>query len=246
MKIKPFLSALVLCFVMGILPVFAQMNAGPAVGQWRSFFSYYQGTGLATDGITLYCATESGLCTYNTEDHMITGYSKATGMSDAGLTAIAHDLLSGYTVLAYDNANIDLFRDNTFYNIPDLMIASVIGDKKINDIATHNGLAFLSTSLGLITINLDRKEIKETIPFYDGATAGQNYSATILGNAIYVATSVGVFKTELNNPFIQNYETWQQITTQPFHYICASDEICMWPTTGSFIVSKRIIPSIFY
>jgi len=213
-----------LCFVLAYFPAFSQTNEGPAVGQWRSFFSYYQGTGLATDGTTLYCATESGLSTYSIEDQTITAYSKATGMSDVGLTAIAHDPLSGYTILTYDNANIDLFRDNTFYNIPDLMIAALIGDKKVSDIVAHNGLAYLSTGLGLITVNLERREIKETIPFYDGATAGQNSSATIRGNEIYVATSVGVFKTELDNPFIQNYLTWQQISNQPFNYICASGD----------------------
>ncbi len=224
MKITRLLAPFAIYISLFSVNVFAQANEGPAVGQWRSFFSYYQGTGLATDGGTLYCVTESGFFTYDTEDHTISSYSKATGMSDVGLTAVASDPVSGYTILAYENANIDLFKDHTFYNIPDLMIAAVIGDKKVNDIVAHDGLAYLSTNLGLITVNLKKREIRETIQFYDGTTVGHNSSATIRGNEIYVATSVGIFKTELDNPFIQNYLTWQRITPQAFSQIRASGD----------------------
>ncbi len=55
----------------------------------------------------------------------MTPYSKATGMSDIGLSGVAYDPLSQMAVLAYTNSNIDLFKNNTFYNIPEIKRTNV-------------------------------------------------------------------------------------------------------------------------
>lgn len=201
---------------------FAQMNEGPGVGMWRSLYSYYQATGLATDQETFFCGTTTGFFTYNNSDGAIEAYSKANGMSDVHVSVVAHDIGTGYTLLGYANSNIDLFKDGTFFNIPDIKISTILGDKTLNDAMAHLGNVYLSSNIGLITVNLNRKEIKETIPFYQSSVLGAVSAATIIGNTIFVATSVGIFKTDLNNPQIQNYLTWTKISDKSYFQLTAS------------------------
>jgi len=200
---------------------FAQ-NEGPAVGQWRSLFSYNQATGVATDQLTFFCGTTAGFFTYNRQDGSLNAYSKATGMHDVGIAVVAHDIGTEYTLIGYENSNIDLFRDGAFYNVPDLMLSTILGDKRINDAEANKGFVYLATGIGLVTVNLEKKEIKETIPFFrEGISATVN-AVTFIGNDIYVATSVGSFKTSITNPGIQNYLTWEPLNDISFDELKAS------------------------
>lgn len=197
-------------------------NDGPAVGQWRSVFSYYQGTGLATDGTTMYAATESGFFTYNSDDNLITPYSKATGMSDIGLMGVAHDIVSGYTILGYQNSNIDLFKDGSFQNIPDLYLSGVVGDKTIYDITAGGGYGYLSTGIGLIILSLDKREVKGTVQFFDGSLLGKVNASAVKGDKLYAATTVGLFRSDAGNTQIQNYQTWDNLSNKVYRYVIAS------------------------
>jgi len=235
-----------LSFVLLSQSLFAQSNGGPGVGLWSSLFSYYEVTSLAFDGSTFYCGTSSGLFTYNKEDEEITAYSKTNGMHDVGIVSVAYDAASGYTVIGYENSNIDLFKSGVFYNVPDLMISNVIGDKTIKDIVAANGIAYISTGIGLVNVNIENKEIKETIQFFEGATMGMVNSATISNNTIYVATTTGVYKTHLDNPFIQNSTSWTKVNNDNFKKIQSSGtNIFTSNETGVFVLNGSSSNIIF-
>jgi hypothetical protein len=211
----------IFCSLIAIMniPVADAQTGGPAVEQWKSFLPYNRVNGVAHDGSTFYCATTSGFFTYDRTDGTMSPYSKANGMSDIGLSGIAYDNTSGYAVLAYTNSNIDLFKDQTFYNLPELKLSQISGDKTIHNVIAANGKAYLSTGVGLLILNLTKREVKETVVFYEENLTAAVYATAIEGNGIYAATSVGLFRTELNNPFIQNYATWLKLNDKTYHYL---------------------------
>src|SRR5690606_35647922 len=103
--------------------VLAQERFGPAVERWRSFLSYAYPTSIATDGSVIYCGTNSGFFTYDKTDGSLNPYSKSNGMSDVDISAVTHDLATGKTIIGYSNSNIDIFKNQSFLNLPDLYIS---------------------------------------------------------------------------------------------------------------------------
>ncbi len=184
------------------------------IGYWRSHLPYNSAKGVAWDkGNNLYVATDKSFFVYNSSTRMAEGFSKAEGMADVGVSCIGYDLLSNTVIIAYENSNIDLYQDGAFYNLPDLKMRNISGSKKINDIYTTDGYAYLSTDAGMLVINLEKKEIKET---YNFTIAGQNIAikaAAIAGNNLYAATEKGLYTGNKNSGLLQSFATWGKIDT---------------------------------
>lgn len=199
---------------------FAQ-NHGPAVEQWRSFLPYYQVNALATDADNdlIYCATEYGFFTYNRNDRTLETYSKVNGMHDIGMSDVAYDEQTGNAVLTYVNGNIDIFNGHQFYNIPDLKNSQISGNKTIFAATADNGIGYLSTGIGLVLVNIAKNEIKFTVSFYSGSLFASVYDAVVADGQIYAATSVGLFQTNVNNAFMQDYSSWNKKSSQVFTHL---------------------------
>ena len=124
------------------------------IGYWESHLSYSSALGVSTDGRNLFTISKQAFFTYrpHTTEEPIT-YSKIEGMSDIGMQCVAYDMATSTAVLVYANGNIDLFKDNTFYNIPDLKLKTISGNKQVYQVYTDNGTAYLSSSIGVIVID---------------------------------------------------------------------------------------------
>lgn len=187
-------------------------NTRPAVGQWNAYLPYSTTIDFDTDGDMFYCVSTSSFFTYEHSTGELVAYSKANGMSDVNMNQVAYDDLTSTAVLVYENGNIDLFKDGSFYNIPDFKISTISGDRTIYSAYCAEGFCFISTGSGLLVVNISNKEIKETIPFYLGSSQGINYDAGGKGQTIYAATSVGLFRSNISNPLLINYASWTKLS----------------------------------
>lgn len=197
--------------LIGLLKGFSAFSQDRPIGYWRSHTPYTHLEGMATDGVTLYVATGESFFTYNAAQNEITAYSKVDGMADVEMSTIAYDKSTDITVLAYKNTDIDLFIDGTFYNIPDIKLKTPGGIKKINNIYTENGKAYIATSFGIVVLDLVNKETADTYSFTIGGEtiAVKNYITD--GSYRYAATTGGLYRTPLSNPNPQAFSTWQLI-----------------------------------
>jgi len=184
---------------------------GRPIGFWRSHLPYNTARGLVTDGSLIYTVTDLSMFSTEISSLNMTSYSKVEGMADVLMSCIGYDAYTGMVVLAYQNGNIDLFRDNSFYNIPDLKLRPVSGAKTIYHIYTENGYAYLSTSVGVIVIDLERREIRETYTFTQDSRVISPTGFVAMGEYYYVSTTSGIYRTPRNNPNPQLPSSWQLI-----------------------------------
>lgn len=203
-------------FFTVLLSLFSLQNTNTGaqdmpIGMWRSHMPYNTAVSIAGNSSKIFVATKETFYTRDLAGDELETYSKVNGMSDVGMTYIAYDTLTDNAILAYTNGNIDLFKDNNFYNIPDLKLKSVTGTKRINQIYPYRGTAYLSTDIGIIVLNLEDREIKETYEFTRNTENIAVRSITIADNVIYAATTIGLYKTGLNSANIQDFSTWQVI-----------------------------------
>jgi len=161
--------------------------------------SYNTGFGAATDGTTIYAVSKQGFYVFRTTVPDITAYSKVNGMSDQGMQGVAYDSLTQTAILIYENGNIDIFDNGIFYNIPDLKLKKVAGDKVVYQIYTYNGRAYLSTSLGIIVIDLDKHSLVETYQFIVDNQFIPIKGFTQLNGYFYAGTDNGLYRADKNS-----------------------------------------------
>lgn len=186
-----------------------------SIGTWRDHLPYSDCIDLCQAGDLIYVATPYSVFTYQPYENEITRFSKATKLTDVGVTAIEYDPASKFVVIGYENGNIDLLRGEEAINIPDIKFSSIIGDKAIYDILPYQDKVYLSTGFGVVVVNMTRLEVKET--YFIGPNGGpvRVNDIAIYENNLYAATETGLQIADLNNNFLANFQNWNTVTDIP-------------------------------
>lgn len=183
--------------------VFAQV---PPIGQWREHLNYQQ-TIQVVKGDRLYCATTQALFSLNDKNEL-SRYSKVTGLTDIGVRAIGWDATTAQLVIAYNNSNLDLLKGAIVHNIGDIKRSTIAGDKSIQQVFCNNGLAYLSTSLGIIVTDLTRREIRDTWIIGNTGNQVKVNGFSLHNNFFYAATDEGLKAANRAANNLADYRNW--------------------------------------
>jgi hypothetical protein len=187
------------------------------VGEWQDHLSFSQATNLVEARGIIYCATRSGLFSYNPNTTAISKWSKVNGMSDLEICCMAFSEDYNTLIIAYTNSNIDLLKDNRIINIPDIKQKSMTGSKRINSIQVTGEDALLSCGFGIIRLNLERREIAATYFIGPNGDHIEVFETAVFNyDSIFAATEKGVYKAYIDDPQLENYESWGPVAGQPF------------------------------
>ena len=200
-----------ICFLLLILSFFSPAQV--AVGQWRDHLPYNHGTNLAVSKNQIYMSTDVGLMRYDRNTNELEKLGKINGYSDAGVSTVKYSEKLDAFIIAYVNGNIDLVKNKTIINIGDLKRKFINGDKTIYDISVNDDFAYLACGFGIIELDLNREEIKET--WYIGNN-GSYLKVNALdndGEYIYAATDLGIYKGKFGNQLV-DFSKWEIITEQ--------------------------------
>ncbi|MFL5762620.1 MAG: two-component regulator propeller domain-containing protein [Bacteroidia bacterium] len=185
------------------------------IGGWQEHLSYKNAISVAEGNGMVYCATTSGFFTYKKADNSTTRLSKVNGLSDVEAILVNFDPANGKVLVAFKNSNLDLIEGGAIINIPDIKNKPIIGNKSINNITFVGSVAYLSCGFGIVVIDMDRDEVKDT--YYIGAAgAAVNVrDVTSDGTYLYAASDAGIFRALLSNPNLANYASWSLMTGLP-------------------------------
>jgi sugar lactone lactonase YvrE len=173
------------------------------------------------------------LYSYNKEDKSITYYAKETkpALSDNNIISIRFSSDENTLIITYLNGNIDLLGDNGTINLPFLMENNTIQNKEVNYIYINKSTAYLAAKSGILVIDLQRKEIKETYRLNTSIA-----SVVIKDDYIYAAAGKNVLKALLNENLIDP-NNWK-----PDHTIQVEDSIrqlAVFQNTLCFLVKGK-------
>lgn len=187
----------------------------PAIGEWTDYQSYSQAKNVVDTGDKIFCVTEGGLFSYSKTDNNTQKMSGINGLSDVGVHRLAYSKVTNTLLIAYQNANIDLMIGTDIFNLSDIKRKQIPADKTINNVLFDGNLAYLSCGFGIVVINLERKEIKDTYFIgQEGAYVNVQDMATD-GTYLYAATTNGIYKALASEPNLQNYNNWVRQTNIP-------------------------------
>jgi hypothetical protein len=179
---------------------------------WRDHFSYTTGISIAKSSDKIYCASYGGISILDLTDNSIRKLSKVNGLSDVDISKIKYAIDENILIVMYKNGNIDIIEDNLITNLTDIKRKTTIGNKSINSIEIIDGLAYLSTGFGIVVLDYIKKEIKDTYFFGPGGTNIIVNDVTSDNEFLYAATTEGVYRANLNNNLLVDYNNWSLIS----------------------------------
>lgn len=186
------------------------------IGEWRDEIPYNQLYAVTESNDFIYAATAYSVLSYNKKEGVFGRISKVNGLSDFGISTISYSSEYHTLFIAYANSNIDLIKDGRIVNLSDIKRKTILGNKNINNIFFYHQFAYLSCGFGIVVVDMDREEIKDT--YYPGDN-GENvevYDMDILGNEFYAATATGIYRADINNPNLAYYNNWIKLDYIPF------------------------------
>lgn len=184
----------------------------PPIGQWREHLPYNSAVDVTAGDGKIYCATPYSLFTVNIADNEVERFSRVTGLNETGVNAIKYDEVNKKLFIAYSNSNIDIIYRNDIYNVPDIKRSAIIGDKNIYNIYPLGKNFYLSTGLGVIVIDGDRYEVKDSWFIGNGGNPVKVNGFTSDGTFFYAATEEGLKKALMTAANLANYTNWQTVS----------------------------------
>lgn len=179
------------------------------VGDWQLHVPYRQGKAVVEANDKVYTVVEQGLFYYDKAFNSTEGLTKNDGLRDQNISAISYSEFANTLVIAYASTHLDLLRENEIVSISDIFRRSIPGEKVINSIYTQNKLAYLSSSFGIVVLDLVKQEIRDTYSNLGANGSRVNVRSTIIFNdSIYAATNAGVLAASLNASNLQDYRNW--------------------------------------
>lgn len=211
-------------------------NPSVSIGNWRIHNPYNKAIAVCDGNGEVFCASRFGLFSYNKSSGETELFSRISGLSDYEISGIRYNPADKIVLVAYQSSNIDLILpDHSIVNLSDIKRKNIIGGKKINCILFVNHLAYLGCEFGIVVIDLDRKEVKDT--YYIGENGGSMDVVGLAydGNYLLAATDSGLLQAGYNDPNIFNYNAWSRDTTIYDPYGSYSSAAAV---NGQFVVTR--------
>jgi len=209
-------------FILLIFPFVAAFSQTPdslsadvGIGQWRIHVPYNKAKVIEDDGVKIYCVTKGDLFSYSRADNSFERLSKISGLSGVGVSTIAYHSDKKILLVAYEDANIDLIENEKILNIPDIKLKPILGLKTINNIFFSGDLAYLSCGFGIVVVDLNKKEIKDTYLIGPNGIQIKVFDFCSNGSLFFAATEKGVYTAPVGNQFLSDYAVWTLQTQLP-------------------------------
>ena len=216
-----------------LIPIIA--FAQHAIGSWQTYMSYHNVTHSEPAGTLVYAIGNGSLFSYDKEDTSVQCYQKDNPLSDTDIAYIAYQSKYKTLIIVYSNANIDLLvNDKDVYNLPDYMNKNISLDKDINHIYLKDEYAYLSTSFGIVILNVNKKEISNAY------ILNKKINSCAVDDAkIYAASSEGLY-TGLLAENLLDVNNWNKVSDAEFSYlsIYANELVGSIPSKGIYRINK--------
>lgn len=188
-------------------------HAQIGVGDWRMHISPNDGIGVVQSEEYVHLALSRGLLSYDLQSGEKTIRTAANFLSDVNLTAIGYHAPSDGVFIGYSNGNLDMLFGERIVNLPAIPQSSVSGVRRINSIKALDGEMYLATGFGIVVIQVDRREVKDT--YFPSSGTEPIVDVAFSNDSIYALTRNKLYVASLSNNFLADPSQWKESNMLP-------------------------------
>lgn len=203
---KVFLKSYILLTVL--ICSLSGISQSVGIGKFNAHLPYHNGNTVCITNDKVFVGADKTLFTYDLSDNSLETFSKVNILSDIGITIIRFSEKYNSVIIGYSSGNIDIITNNQVINIPDIERTVIQGFKSINDINIRDNFAYLSTGFGIVKLDIQRQEIKETFLIGDNSTNVVVNDLAFYNDTIYAATPKGIYIAKENAGNLANFQNW--------------------------------------
>lgn len=199
-----------LIFIQLVFSILTLKGQDVGIGEWRDHLPYRKVIAVAQGDNKIFAATPYSLFYYDQTDNSLNRLNKISGLSDVGISHIAYHPELRTLVIAYTNANIDLYKDGQIINLSDIKRSSQ-ENKTINRITFIGKRAYLACGFGIVVLDIEREEFPESVYYVNTSGMANNvYDITYnpVDSLIYAATANGVYYADFYKANLAFYAEW--------------------------------------
>ena len=186
---------------------------------WEDFFSYNNVKDFIKVENMLYALTDNATFTYNFSTQEIEKLSSIQGLSGETTSAIHYSIQNDRLVIGYKNGLVEVVdSDGSITISADILNFNQTGEKSINDIFEYEGKLYLSTSFAIIEYDIDQLEFGDTFFIGNNSTDVKINEIVVFNDFIYAATERGIYKADINNANLIDFNNWNLITSVNNNY----------------------------
>jgi sugar lactone lactonase YvrE len=222
-----------ICFILLISVAARSQNTLPSIGQWREHLPYQNAIDVTASPNKVYAATPYTLFSVDLSSNEVQRISKVSGLSETGISTIKYDPASDKLLIAYTNSNIDIIDNKGIHNVPDIQRKNITGDKSIYHIYPTGNLAYLSTGIGVIVLDEQRLEIKDTWLIGNNGGYVKTNMFTADNSYYYAATDQGLKRTAATGSNPADFQQWQNLS--------GTNNLPAGPAKGVLAIQNKLI-----
>lgn len=202
------MKRLVLLLICASVFKYALAQSPPPIGQWREHVPFINVIQVEEKKGSILAASPYGYFSYDPIKNEFERKTKVNGLSDLGIDLLIKDPNSDRFSIVYKNTNIDFVDGDLVKNIPDILLKKTQSDKTINSGTWIGKEIYLSSNLGIIVVNTEKKEIKDTYRLGLNGADEKVFQVALLNNILYAATATGLKKVPFQVEKMSDYNAW--------------------------------------
>lgn len=214
------------------------------MGQWQTHFSYNEMTNIEEAPTIVYGISDGALFGIHKEDNEIETFSKINGQHDFSVSLIRYNSSINALLIAYENGNLDVLYEDGIKNIADIKEKNISASKNANDMLFVNDLAYISCGIGIVVVNLNKLEIKDSYIIGNNSTSVEIKSVAFMGDSIYALSAEGLYAANKNNTMLADYNNWNYRTNlllssnENKKMLCFNNRLYVLKANGEVYVSE--------
>ena len=117
-----------------------------------------------------------------------------------------------------------------------------------------NKIAYLSCSFGLVLLDIEKKEIKETYNLIINGDFSQITGCTSMNDSLYISTPNGIYRADKNSNLLNDFNNWsiydttkksENIVSSNYKILSDSSEKIISVSSNSIYFATTINDSVF-
>ena len=186
---------------------------------WEDFFSYNNVKDFIKSENIMYALSDNAIFTYDFTNQEIKKLSSVQGLSGETTSAIHYSTQSDRLVIGYKNGLVEVVdSDGSITISADIINFNQTGEKSINDIFEYQGKLYLATSFAIIEYDIDQLEFGDTFFIGNNSTDVKINEIVVFNDFIYAATERGIYKADINNANLIDFNNWNLISSVNNNY----------------------------